>query len=156
VKGLLAGKMPDITPAQVIALVLAGVPLVLTIVGVHLAPSQLAALDDLRNLGLGLFGADAVIRTGRNYRDARITAAALMPVEPEQASLMLAAQHVEHVPFEMPSKRAEGVADEGGIDDEERGLLAQLDAGVLPPDHEEFGAGEEPESRRVPDDPDRG
>jgi hypothetical protein len=42
----------------------------------------------------------------------------------------------------------------GLVDEEEAALLEELDAGLLPTDAEELGEGEEPETSVVPDDPD--
>jgi hypothetical protein len=42
----------------------------------------------------------------------------------------------------------------GLVDEEEAALLEELDAGLLPTDAEELGAGEEPETSMTPDDPD--
>jgi hypothetical protein len=58
-------KTPDFTPAQIVAAVFGAILPVLTLVGVELSPAQVAALDDLYKVALGLFAADAGIRIGR-------------------------------------------------------------------------------------------
>lgn len=60
------GKMPDITPAQIIAAVFGALFPALTLIGVDLSAEQKDALEELKWLALGLFGADAAIRVGRN------------------------------------------------------------------------------------------
>lgn len=66
-------KTPDVTPAQIIAGLLAGVPillnLVVTVFGVELDTDQRAALNDAITWAVvfagTLVGADAVVRAGR-------------------------------------------------------------------------------------------
>lgn len=72
------GQRPDITPAQAIGALFAAVGPVCVLVGVHLDPSQLDALDTLKFVGVGLFGADAAVRIGRNVADGRTQAAAML------------------------------------------------------------------------------
>lgn len=62
----LKGNMPDITPAQVVAAFFASLLPVLTLAGVDLSLEQIDALSDLKLVALGLVGADAAIRVGRN------------------------------------------------------------------------------------------
>lgn len=59
-------RTPDITPAQIIGAVMAATYPLLTLIGVDLSPQQVNALDDLGKIAIGLFGADAAIRVGRN------------------------------------------------------------------------------------------
>lgn len=75
--GIFRGQRPDITPAQAIGAIFAAVGPALVLVGVHLDPTQVDALDQLKFVGLGLFGADAVVRVGRNVADGRTQAAAM-------------------------------------------------------------------------------
>lgn len=160
--GLLTGLKPDITPAQVIAVVIAGVPQLLVLFGVELSAKQDDALDQLLLLGLGLFGADVLLRGARNMATAKIEAAALTPV-PAPAQLVAApaaGQHVEATPEHIATTGAAQLAaggdsdgvEDGPLDDEERALLDELNAGAVP-DSEEFGEGPEPESRVTPDSP---
>lgn len=74
----LKGNMPDITPAQLVAAFFGGLMPALTLVGVHLSPEQVNALDDLRTVGLGLLGADAAIRVGRNIGSRPLTAPSIV------------------------------------------------------------------------------
>jgi hypothetical protein len=60
------GKRPDITPAQIVAAVFGALGPVLVLLGVDLDPARDQALDQLKWIALGLFGADAAIRVGRN------------------------------------------------------------------------------------------
>jgi VIT1/CCC1 family predicted Fe2+/Mn2+ transporter len=76
-KKLFAGKMPDITPAQAVALFFGALYPVLTLVGVDLSAKATDAVEDLRVLALGLFGADAAIRLGRNYAKGKSAEAVL-------------------------------------------------------------------------------
>ena len=64
---LFKGIMPDITPAQVVAAVVGSIFPVLTLLGVDLTAAQTDAVNQLKYLALGLFGADAVIRVGRSH-----------------------------------------------------------------------------------------
>jgi hypothetical protein len=88
---VLRGKQPDITPAQLVGVVVAGVPVVATLLrafGVYdVTPDQQHALQDTVTWGgvLGgvLFASDAGLRAARNHADARRHAAALSaPTEP--------------------------------------------------------------------------
>ena len=77
------GKRPDITPAQVLGALAAAVGPACSLAGVDLSTAQLAAVDDLKIIGLGLIGADAVLRIGRNVKDGKVEAAGLVaPGEP--------------------------------------------------------------------------
>lgn len=60
------GSKPDITPAQIVAAVFGAIGPICVLVGLHLSQAQTGAVDDLKLLALGLFGADAAIRIGRN------------------------------------------------------------------------------------------
>lgn len=78
-------KRPNITPAQVIA----GVPVVAALLaafGVYSpTPDQQDAVAGAIQWSFVLLGADAVIRIGRNAKDAKVEAAALAnggPVDP--------------------------------------------------------------------------
>lgn len=58
---------PKITLPQIIGAVGAAVAPICLLAGVHLSPDQLNAVANLRDIGLGLFGADAIVRVARNY-----------------------------------------------------------------------------------------
>jgi hypothetical protein len=116
---------PDITPAQVVGLVVVGIPAVATLLrvfGVYdLTDEQIGSLNDLLQwagiVAAGLFVSDAGLRSARNVSQAKVDAAAVTaPVEDGDFPLT-------------------------GIDDED-----------LPDDEEEF-ASPPPESRIKPDVP---
>lgn len=65
------GQRPDLTPAQIVAFIFAAIPYILVLIGVDIGTAKAAALDDLKVLALGLFGADAAIRIGRNYAEGK-------------------------------------------------------------------------------------
>ena len=79
------GDKPDLTPAQVVAIVLAGVPMIATLLSAFevytLSEDQQAALSDALQWAIlgafGLFGADAGLRAARNNATARVTTAGL-------------------------------------------------------------------------------
>jgi hypothetical protein len=83
--GIIRGQRPDLTPAQLVGVALAGVPVVATLLrafGVYdVSPEQQQALQDTVTWGgvLGglLFASDAGLRAARNHADARRDAAAL-------------------------------------------------------------------------------
>jgi hypothetical protein len=83
--GIMRGQRPDLTPAQLVGVALAGVPVVATLLrafGVYdVSPDQQQALQDTVTWGgvLGglLFASDAGLRAARNHADARRDAAAL-------------------------------------------------------------------------------
>jgi len=178
------GPRPDVTPAQVIGVLLVGVPVVassLSAIGVYdLSKDRQRTLRDAGQWGaisaVGLFLSDAGLRAARNYADAQVQAASLTPL-PSPAQDGLAAASVEPpVVDEASSERLVGdeegalleeldvglvlpeaevsVDGEVSVDDEEGALLEELDAGLLPTDAEEFGEGDEPQSGITPDDPD--
>lgn len=104
------GKRPDITAAQWIGALAAGLGPVLTLVGTNMSDEQLAAVDDLKVIGLALIGADAFLRIGRNIKDGRVEAAGLAapgepPVGPE--GLYEDPLSVTSVPMEAPLEAAE-------------------------------------------------
>ncbi|HEX8743518.1 MAG TPA: hypothetical protein VF712_10315 [Thermoleophilaceae bacterium] len=139
------GPRPDITAAQVIGAIAAAVGPVCQLVGIGLSPDQLKAVDDLKVIGLGLIGADAALRIGRNMREGRVRAAALaIPPEPPPAALAAPAfgeappEAAEMAFTEAPLEAAEigGLGEEIGIDDlgEEIGiddLGDEIDVGDL-------------------------
>jgi hypothetical protein len=171
------GVRPDVTPAQLAGVLLAGLPVAANLLrGLGLYESskdQQQALHDAGQWGAvsatGLFLADAGLRSARNHADAQVQAASLTPV-PSRAQAGVPGAPVEP-PF---ARRLDGIglADEeerlleelevgllpvdaaGLVDDEEAALLAELDAGLLPTDAEELGEGEELETSITPDDPD--
>lgn len=77
------GQMPDITPAQVIGAIAAAAGPVCRLAGIDLSAEQLGAIDDLKVIGLGLIGADAALRIGRNVKEGKVRAAALAPTGPQ-------------------------------------------------------------------------
>jgi hypothetical protein len=88
VLNIFRGGRPDITPAQAIGALFAVIAPICVLAGVDLGAAQQDALEQLKLVGLGLFGADAAIRIGRNYADgktqaaAHIAAAQSMPLDP--------------------------------------------------------------------------
>jgi hypothetical protein len=83
VKNLTGGTMPDITPPQIVALVIAGIPILATLLrafgvfDLSLAEQQ-ALSDTLTWAGVfagTLIGGDAILRTGRNVRKGKVEAA---------------------------------------------------------------------------------
>jgi hypothetical protein len=88
---ILQGQRPDVTPAQLIAVLAAGVPIVASLLsafGVYdLTPAQQDALSKTVQwaglIAIGLFGADFGIRAARNNADAKVKASILAaPGEP--------------------------------------------------------------------------
>src|SRR4051812_46650211 len=79
---ILQGQRPDITPAQLFALLGAGVPIVASLLsafGVYdLSPTQQDALSKAVQwaglVAIALFGADFGIRAARNHADAKVKA----------------------------------------------------------------------------------
>jgi len=148
------GPRPDVTPTQLLGVLLAGVPVVassLRAFGVYdLSKDQQQALRDAGQWGaisaVGLFLSDAGLRAARNHADAQVQAASLTPV-PSPAQDGLAGASLEPP----VGDDADG---EGLVNDEEGALLEELDAGLLPTDAEEFGEGDEPQTGITPDDPD--
>jgi hypothetical protein len=172
------GPRPDVTPVQLIGVLLAGVPVVassLCAFGVYdLSKDRRQALSDAGQWGaiaaVGLFLSDAGLRAARSYADAYVQAASLTAV-PSSAQAGLADASIE--PPVVGAADGEGLVDdqEGAlleeldaglvptdaavsVDDEEGALLEELDAGLLPTNAEEFGEGDEPQSGVTPDDPD--
>jgi hypothetical protein len=171
------GVRPDMTPAQLAGVLLAGLPMAANLLrGLGLYEPSKDQQRALRDAGrwaavsaTGLFLADAGLRAARNQADAQVQAASLTPMpSPAQAG-------VRGAPAEPPFARrlyGAGVADEeatmleeleagvlpvdaaGLVDAEEAALLAELDAGLLPTDGEELGEGEELETSIAPDAPD--
>lgn len=90
--GLIGGHRPDLTPAQLIA----GIPILAELLhsfGVYdLSQAQQDSLGKTVTFCFGLLGADAVVRVGRNLKDARVESAALSksseaptgPIDPAQ------------------------------------------------------------------------
>lgn len=81
--GLFQGPRPDITPPQLVAMVIAGIPILATLLrafGVYdLSVEQQKALNDAVTWAAvfagALIGGDAVLRTGRNIRKGHVEAA---------------------------------------------------------------------------------
>lgn len=130
--GLLGGHRPDITPVQVTAIAVAGVPIVSNLLAAYHvyspSPEQLASLKAATGWAFGTAAAlvlgDAGVRAARNVKDGRVEAAALVG----------------------GSAPPTGVPDELAPD-----LPLEED---LPTDAEEFAV--EPESRHAAEDPARG
>ena len=148
------GLRPDVTPAQLVAVLLAGVPIVASLLcafGVYeQSKDQQQALRDAGQWGsiaaLGLFVSDAGLRAARNHADAKVQAASLTPVPaPAQGG-------IPGAPVEPP---VFGDADSEITDEHEGALLEELDAGLLPTDTDEFGEGNEPQTAIAPDDPEQ-
>lgn len=138
---VLSGNRPDITPAQLAATIVAGIPIfanLLHVFGVFdLSHEQAQALQDTITWG-GVFaallmGSDAALRVGRNHADAKVQAAAVSTTGE---------------PIAPPASRLGGEGGElPGEDD--------LDGEDLPGDAEEFAGGgpdddHGPESRVEP------
>lgn len=126
---IIRGTKPDITPAQIVALLVAGVPVLSNLLfafGIYtLSSVQADALTDTLMWG-GAFAAlltfsDAAIRNGRNKRDGAVEAAAVM---------------AQSAPPLTPITMVTGHMDMTGE--------------ALPTDREEFA---EPETRMAPDPP---
>lgn len=80
---IIRGARPDLTPAQIVG----GVPVLANLLhafGVFsLTVSQQDSLEQTITYGLALVAGDAVVRVGRNIKDARVESTALaMPGEP--------------------------------------------------------------------------
>ena len=82
---ILRGQRPDITPAQVIAVLIAGIPIIVNLLQVFglfdTTPEQEQALTETMTwagvLAALLVASDAGVRTARNVADSRRDAAAL-------------------------------------------------------------------------------
>jgi len=87
---ILGGTRPDLTPAQLIGVLVAGVPVVANLLRAFglfdATPEQEQALQDALSWGAVLAGllfvSDAGLRAARNAADAKRDAAALAPVAP--------------------------------------------------------------------------
>lgn len=125
------GKRPNITAAQWIGALAAGIGPALTLAGTNLSADQLAAVDDLKVVGLGLIGADAFLRIGRNIKDGRVEAAGLAAAgEPPVGPTEVPASNGFHVPT-LPGMAAPV---EAPLAPEE---IAALDDGALEAGYEE-------------------
>lgn len=90
-RGIIGGQRPDITPAQLAAVAVAGVPAVSNLLAafnaVTVNAAQQAALGDVMTWGgvvaTALVVGDTGVRAARNAKDARVETTALgMPGEP--------------------------------------------------------------------------
>jgi hypothetical protein len=96
--------MPDITLPQIVALVIAGVPIIATLLrafGVYdLSVEQEKALSDALTwagvLAGSLIGGDAILRTGRNLRKGQVEAALVS--DPSQTPGNMAVENTILVP----------------------------------------------------------
>lgn len=146
------GLRPDVTPAQVVAVLLAGVPVISNLlhafIGFELSPEQQQALTEAVQWGgisaLGLFVSDAGLRAARNAREAKVETAALVkgaaPRAEEPADTSLYRAGAEQILSDAPD-----------LHDGERDLLAELDGGELPTDEEEFAAPPDEQADRPPE-----
>jgi hypothetical protein len=81
-KGLFKGPMPDITPPQIVAILVGGVPILAEFgraFGLYsISLAQQAALSNAVTwagvLAAALIGGDALLRTGRNLRSGKVEA----------------------------------------------------------------------------------
>lgn len=123
--GITRGQRPDLTPAQLVGVALAGVPVLATLLrafGVYdVSLEQQQALQDTVTWGgvLGgvLFASDAGLRAARNHADARRDAAALSaPTSPHA----------------LPEIDEEDEADDAAIDDAELDSLLGPHSSTVP------------------------
>lgn len=142
------GRRPSVTPAQIVAVLIAGIPIIANLLGAFdvytVTTAQQHALSDATTWG-GLFagllvGGDALVRTGRNYADARVQAAALTPAAPS------AQQAPQVVPVTVDLDR-EGIWVPG-----HSAMTGTAVGEALPTDAEEFD-NPPPESAAAPDEP---
>lgn len=125
------GQRPDLTPAQTVGGLLAGIPVIATLLhvfGVYdMSQEQQDALKQTVQwaglLALGLFGADAGLRAARNHATAKVDAVSVaVPAEPNA------------LPAKPSSKDdlsgATGVTDSALPDDEQEFGLAPAGAGA--------------------------
>jgi hypothetical protein len=162
------GLRPDVTPAQLVGVLLAGVPVAASLLrafGVYdLSRDQQQALRDAGRWGaisaVGLFVSDAGLRAARNHADAMTNAASLMPrpdasLEPPLIGLDGDGVVDEQERALLKELEAGLLPIDGDVivNDEEGALLEELDGGLLPTDAEEFGDRYEPETGISPDDP---
>lgn len=132
----ITGLRPDLTLAQLVALVSGGVPVVLQLLVAFAVFDPDAAQTEALNtatqwlglLAIGLFGGDAAIRFGRNLKDGKVEAAALTgptpPTPPQYAfGTML---------------QGEPIKGEVGTFEHED-MAAAFHSEGLPTDDEEFG-----------------
>jgi hypothetical protein len=103
ITSIFRGQRPDLTPAQVVGVLVAGVPVIANLLrafGVYDAgPEQQQALQETMTWGSVvaglLFASDAGVRAARNAADSRREAAALAaPIAPHAT---IAEPEVEHV-----------------------------------------------------------
>ena len=95
---LLTGPRPDITPSQVVAGIVAGIPILASLLrafGVYdLSVEQQQALNDTVTWASvfagALIGGDAIVRTGRNLRKGAVEAAlvAAPDIDPTRVQVM--------------------------------------------------------------------
>ena len=152
------GQRPDVTPAQVLALLVAGVPVIanlLHVFGVYdLTTEQEDALTNTVQWGglvaIGLFGSDAALRAARGHADARVKSAEAMssasqpaidrgsnPVGPATAPALAPVSLTPAAPTVSPTPAAPAPSSDSD----------------LPTDAEEFADGA-PDSRVTPAVPD--
>jgi hypothetical protein len=151
------GQRPDVTPAQVVAVLVAGVPAVATLGSVFgiadLTREQQDALSEVLKwstvlAGL-LIGGDATLRTARNMGDAKRDAAAMLagstgggpvpqdPADPNDPEVDAAESAVYVSDEEEFAETADSVKGKGDIDDPAARVdVDSVDAG-LPGDSDE-------------------
>jgi hypothetical protein len=138
----LGGTRPDLTLAQLVALLGGGLPVLLTLLAAFGVfdpnAAQREALSDatqwLGLMAVGLFGADAAIRIGRNVKDGRVEAAALAPASAAPDTMPYAP--LPYAPLTPPM--GERIAGQLGKFEHED-TAAAVAAEGLPSDEEEFG-----------------
>ena len=124
-KGLTTGPRPDITPSQIVAMVLAGVPILAQLLrafGVYdLGPGEQEALSDAITwcgvLAAALIGGDAVVRTGRNLRAGQVESA--LAAGGEGDNLEFVQSHTVNTPTRVapapPTASSPGTSPGGGV-----------------------------------------
>jgi hypothetical protein len=164
---IVQGQRPDVTPAQLFALLGAGIPIVASLLAAFGVYDLTAEQQDALNktvqwaglVAIGLFGADFGIRAARNRADATVKSTALAnpmqpPIGPIDAPMAVAAS--------TPVAAAAPVAVQPGLpSDEEEFATGGPDDGVAlftaftPADPVLNGDTEQgPDSRVAPVDPD--
>jgi hypothetical protein len=117
--GLTAGPRPDITPPQIVAMLVAGIPIIAQLLhafGIYdLSIEAQQALGNVVTwagvLGASLIGGDAVLRTGRNLRRGQVEAQLAAGGEGDKLEIVQSAMSgnvVTTVPSEVPSDTTTG------------------------------------------------
>jgi len=147
-KGILSGQRPDLTPAQIAAVAVAGVPAVSNLLAafnaVTVNAAQQAALGDVMTWGgvvaTALVAGDTGVRAARNAKDARVESTVLaMPGEPAGTTPDLEPEHEDLMADdELVSDEEEfadpPVAHDDGIDVHDADEPMRPEAGQVPVD----------------------